>query len=50
MLDLLPRRAACVRYMRVTGEVRLGHMETARGLEDRKLQIDACVDALYAAV
>lgn len=38
------------RYMRVTGEVRLGHMETARGLEDRKLQIDACVDALYAAV
>jgi hypothetical protein len=36
------------RYMRVTGEVRLGHMETARGLEDRKLQIDACVDALYS--
>lgn len=36
------------RYMRVTGEVRLGHMEMARGLEDRKLQIDACVDALYS--
>ena len=36
------------RYMRVTGEVRLGHMETARGLEDRKLQIDACVDALFS--
>ncbi|MCQ2102760.1 MAG: hypothetical protein MJY98_05985 [Fibrobacter sp.] len=34
------------RYMRVTGEVRFGHMETARGLEDRKLQINACVDAL----
>ena len=36
------------RYMRVTGEVRLGHMEMARGLEDRKLQIEACVDALYS--
>ena len=36
------------RFMRVTGEVRLGHMEMARGLEDRKLQIDACVDALYS--
>ena len=36
------------RYMRVTGEVRLGHMEMARGLEDRKLQIDACVEALYS--
>ena len=36
------------KFMRVTGEVRLGHMETARGLEDRKLQIDACVDALYS--
>ena len=36
------------KYMKVTGEVRLGHMETARGLEDRKLQIDACVDALYS--
>ena len=36
------------KYMRVTGEVRLGHMETARGLEDRKLQIDACVDALFS--
>lgn len=35
-------------YMKVTGEVRLGHMETARGLEDRKLQINACVDALYS--
>ena len=32
------------KYMQVTGEVRLGHMETARGLEDRKLQINACVD------
>lgn len=36
------------RYMKVTGEVRLGHMEMARGLEDRKLQINACVDALYS--
>lgn len=36
------------KYMQVTGEVRLGHMETARGLEDRKLQINACVDALYS--
>ena len=36
------------RYMRVTGEVRLGHMEMARGLADRKLQIDACVDALHS--
>ena len=36
------------KYMKVTGEVRLGHMEMARGLEDRKLQIDACVDALYS--
>ena len=36
------------KYMRVTGEVRLGHMETVRGLEDRKQQIDACVDALYS--
>ena len=36
------------KYMKVTGEVRLGHMETARGLEDRKLQIDACVEALYS--
>lgn len=36
------------KFMRVTGEVRLGHMETARGLEDRKQQIDACVDALYS--
>ena len=36
------------KYMHVTGEVRLGHMETARGLEDRKLQIDACVEALYS--
>ena len=35
-------------YMKVTGEVRLGHMEMARGLEDRKLQIDACADALYS--
>lgn len=35
-------------FMKVTGEVRLGHMEMARGLEDRKLQIDACVDALYS--
>ena len=25
------------KYMKVTGEVRLGHMETARGLEDRPL-------------
>lgn len=36
------------RYMQVTGEVRLGYMETARGLEDRKKQIFACVDALYS--
>lgn len=36
------------RYMKVTGEVRLGHMEMARGLADRKLQIDACVDALQS--
>ena len=36
------------KYMKVTGEVRLGHMETARGLEDRKLQIDACVEALFS--
>ncbi len=36
------------KYLRVTGEVRLGHMETVRGLEDRKLQIDACVDALFS--
>ncbi len=36
------------RYMKVTGEVRLGHMEMARGLADRKLQIDACVDALHS--
>lgn len=36
------------RYMKVTGEVRLGHMEMARGLDDRKLQINACVDALYS--
>ena len=36
------------RYMRVTGEVRLGHMEMARGLEDRKLQIEACTEALYS--
>lgn len=35
-------------FMKVTGEVRLGHMEMARGLEDRKLQIEACVDALYS--
>lgn len=36
------------KYMKVTGEVRLGHMETARGLEDRKLQIEVCVDALFS--
>mgnify|MGYP003293044015 CR=1 FL=1 len=36
------------RYMRVTGEVRLGHMEMTRGLADRKLQIEACVDALHS--
>ena len=36
------------KYMKVTGEVRLGYMETVRGLEDRKLQIDACVDALFS--
>ena len=36
------------KYMKVTGEVRLGHMETVRGLEDRKLQIDACVEALFS--
>lgn len=36
------------RYMRVTGELRLGYMEMVRGLEDRKMQIDACVDALYS--
>lgn len=36
------------RYMRVTGEVRLGYMETTRGLEDRKKQIDACVEALQS--
>lgn len=36
------------RYMKVTGEVRLGHMEMARGLADRKLQIDACVEALHS--
>lgn len=35
-------------FMKVTGEVRLGHMEVARGLEDRKLQIEACVDALQS--
>ncbi|MBR6379448.1 MAG: hypothetical protein IKS02_05700 [Fibrobacter sp.] len=35
-------------YMKVTGEVRLGHMEMARGLEDRKIQIEACVEALYS--
>ena len=34
-------------YMKVTGEVRLGHMEMTRGLEDRKLQISACADALF---
>lgn len=34
------------KFMQVTGEVRLGYMETVRGLEDRKMQIDACVDAL----
>lgn len=34
------------KYMQVTGELRLGYMETARGLEDRKKQIMACVDAL----
>ncbi len=33
-------------YMKVTGEVRLGHMEMTRGLEDRKLQISACAEAL----
>lgn len=36
------------RYMRVTGRVRLGHMEMSRVLDDRKLQIDACVEALYS--
>lgn len=36
------------RYMKVTGEVRLGYMETARGLEDRKKQIEACSDALLS--
>ena len=36
------------RYMRVTGELRLGYMEMIRGLEDRKKQIDACADALYS--
>ncbi len=36
------------RYMQVTGEIRLGYMETTRGLEDRKKQIDACTDALYS--
>lgn len=34
------------KFMQVTGEVRLGYMETTRGLEDRKLQINACVEAL----
>lgn len=36
------------KFMQVTGEVRLGHMEMARGLEDRKMQIDACTEALYS--
>ncbi|WP_407442297.1 hypothetical protein [Fibrobacter sp.] len=36
------------RYLRVTGEIRFGHMEMSRSIDDRKLQIDACVDALYS--
>lgn len=34
------------KFMRVTGEVQLGYVETVRGIEDRKLQIEACADAL----
>lgn len=34
------------RYMEVTGELRLGSMSMASGLEQRTQQIDACVDAL----
>lgn len=37
-------------YAKVTGEVRLGYMETVRGLQDRKLQIDACVTSLKSFV
>src|SRR5574344_1627183 len=35
------------RYMRVTGGLRLGYMEVVGGLEDRRMQIDACVNAVY---
>lgn len=37
-------------FMKVTGEVRLGYTETVRGLDDRKIQIDACADALLSFV
>lgn len=37
-------------YMKVTGELRLGYMETARGLEDRRTQIDACADAFFSFI
>jgi len=33
-------------YMRITGDVRLGRMAMARGLEDRKYQIETCTEAL----
>lgn len=37
-------------YAKVTGEVRLGYMETVRGLQDRKLQIEGCVTSLKSFV
>lgn len=38
------------RYLEVTGEIRLGSMTMASGLEQRTQQIDACVDALARIV
>lgn len=38
------------RYSKITGEVRLGYIETVRNLEDRKLQIDACANSLISFV
>ncbi len=37
-------------YAEITGEVRLGYIETVRNLEDRKLQIDACANSLTSFV
>lgn len=37
-------------YAEITGEVRLGYIETVRNLEDRKLQIDACANSLVSFV